>query len=98
MFVKLIYLDFSKFGRVVNLDLEYIEFDLNEVLDKVATVIGVKAKDKKLELIFDISKEVPAKIKGDPLRLSQVLINLLGNAVKFTDEGEVILRISMKMP
>jgi len=94
----LIYLDFSKFGRVVNLDLEYIEFDLNEVLDKVATVIGVKAKDKKLELIFDISKEVPAKIKGDPLRLSQVLINLLGNAVKFTDEGEVILRISMKMP
>ncbi len=88
-------LDFSKLESG-KLELEYIEFDLNEVLERVATVVGVKAKEKGLELIFDIGKRVPAKIKGDPLRLSQVLVNLINNAIKFTEEGEIILKISMK--
>jgi len=87
-------LDFSKLESG-KLELEYIEFDINEVLEKVATVVGVKAEEKGLELIFDIAKEVPAKVKGDPLRLSQVLINLINNAIKFTQEGEVILKITM---
>ena len=88
-------LDFSKLESG-KLELEYIEFDLNEVLERVATVVGVKAEEKGLELIFDIGKRVPAKIKGDPLRLSQVLVNLINNAIKFTEKGEVILKISMK--
>ncbi len=88
-------LDFSKL-QSGKMELEEIEFDLNEVLDKVASAIGYQAESKGLRLIFDIDKRVPAKIVGDPLRLSQVLINLLNNAVKFTEKGEITLKISMK--
>jgi len=88
-------LDFSKL-QSGKMELEEIKFDLNEVLDKVASAIGYQAESKGLRLIFDIDKRVPAKIVGDPLRLSQVLINLLNNAVKFTEKGEITLKISMK--
>ncbi len=88
-------LDFSKL-QSGKMELEEIEFDLNEVLDKVASAIGYQAESKGLRLIFDIDKRVPAKIVGDPLRLSQVLINLLNNAVKFTEKGEITLKISMQ--
>ncbi len=88
-------LDFSKIeaGELV---IEQISFDINSVLENVSSIIGAKAEEKYLSLIFDISKDVPKNIKGDPLRLSQVLINLLNNAIKFTEEGEVILKISMQ--
>jgi two-component system, sensor histidine kinase and response regulator len=81
-------LDFSKIeaGR---LTLETTEFDLDEVMSHVSTVIGQKVFDKGLELLFDVSPDVPRRLTGDPLRLGQVLTNLVSNAVKFTESGEV---------
>jgi len=87
-------LDFSKI-EAGKLDVENIEFDLNTTLENVSSMISVKAEDKGIELIFDIDNNVPAIIKSDPLRLGQVIINLMNNAVKFTDTGEIILKIKM---
>ncbi len=85
-------LDHSKIeaGKII---LEEIPFDLNTLLDNVSNIISHKAKEKNLELIFDIDKSVPNKLIGDPLRLFQILVNLLNNALKFTDKGHVILRL-----
>jgi CheY-like chemotaxis protein/HPt (histidine-containing phosphotransfer) domain-containing protein len=81
-------LDFSKIeaGR---LDVEAVPFSLDEVLSNVATVTSQKAADKRLEYMFNVSPAVPRRLVGDPLRLSQVLINLVNNAIKFTEEGEI---------
>jgi signal transduction histidine kinase/HPt (histidine-containing phosphotransfer) domain-containing protein len=87
-------LDFSKI-EAGKLDVENIEFNLNTTLENVSNMISVKAEEKGLELVFDIENNVPAMIKGDPLRLGQVIINLMNNAVKFTDKGEVILKTKM---
>jgi len=83
-------LDFSKIeaGR---LDLEEIEFDLEEVVRGVVDVVAGRAQDKGLALRLDIPADLPRALRGDPLRLSQVLTNLAGNAVKFTERGEVTL-------
>jgi len=85
-------LDFSKIeaGR---LELESVEFDLHEVLDNLAAVAGVKASQKGLELLFVIEPGVPMHLVGDPLRLGQVLLNLANNAVKFTEHGQVVVRV-----
>ncbi len=84
-------LDFSKIeaGRV---DIERIEFDLDDVLANAARMVAQKAFEKRLELVFDIAADLPRRWVGDPLRLGQVLINLLNNAVKFTERGDVVLR------
>jgi two-component system sensor histidine kinase/response regulator len=84
-------LDFSKIeaGRI---DVERVSFTLGEVIDNVTAVTGQRAKEKGLEYVLDISNEVPFNLVGDPLRLGQVLINLTGNAIKFTDEGRIDLR------
>jgi signal transduction histidine kinase/HPt (histidine-containing phosphotransfer) domain-containing protein len=87
-------LDFSKI-EAGKLDVENIEFNLNTTLDNVANMISVKAEEKGLELVFDIDNSVPAMIKGDPLRLGQVIINLMNNAVKFTDRGTIVLKVKM---
>ena len=84
-------LDFSKI-EAGKLDIENIPFNLNTTLDNVANMIGGKAKEKGLELVFNIENNVPAMIEGDPLRLGQVIINLMNNAVKFTDKGEIVLK------
>ncbi len=68
-------------------------FNINNVLDEIAGMVSSRARGSKVEFIFDIEKEVPAKLIGDPLRLGQVLTNLLSNAMKFTDAGEVRLHI-----
>jgi len=83
-------LDFSKIeaGR---LDIESVEFDFEEVLDTLAGVVTVKAEEKGLEVLFHTEPGVPLHLVGDPLRLGQVLLNLVGNAVKFTKEGEVVI-------
>ncbi|MGQ5523210.1 response regulator [Chitinimonas sp. PSY-7] len=83
-------LDFSKIeaGR---LDVERIDFDLDEVLANVAAITSARAEEKGLEYLFDVPREVPRHLKGDPLRLGQILINLINNAVKFTEYGEVKL-------
>ncbi len=83
-------LDFSKIeaGR---LDIESVEFSLQEVLDDLGGVLGYKAEEKGLALLFDVPREVPRHLVGDPLRLRQVLLNLCNNALKFTEHGEVVL-------
>jgi len=84
-------LDFSKV-EAGKLTVEKIDFDLDTVLENVGNLISEKASAKGLELIFDIAPQVATQLKGDPLRLGQILINFCNNAVKFTDEGEVVVR------
>ncbi|OEE67197.1 hybrid sensor histidine kinase/response regulator [Enterovibrio norvegicus FF-33] len=84
-------LDFSKI-EAGKLSVEHIGFRFSEVLDNISNIISVKAKEKELELIFDIDPDLPDDLVGDPLRLGQIIINLTGNSVKFTDSGEIIIR------
>ena len=76
-----------------HLALENIDFDLGEILDKTLEMMAIRAHEKGLELALRIAPDVPAALVGDPARLRQVLINLIGNAIKFTEKGEVIVRI-----
>jgi PAS domain S-box-containing protein len=86
-------LDFSKI-EAGKLDVEAVSFDLHsEVLENLANIISLKAGEKGTELIFDFDSDLPFALVGDPLRLGQVLINLMNNAVKFTDGGNITLRI-----
>lgn len=84
-------LDFSKI-EAGKLNMESIEFRLEDVFDNLANLVGLKAEEKGLELMFDLPVELPYGLVGDPLRLGQILVNLGNNAVKFTDEGEVVVR------
>lgn len=76
------------------------EFSLERLLIKVADLLGDKAEDKGLELLFDVARDVPDALKGDALRLSQMLINYASNALKFTDAGEIdiLVRLQEKKP
>jgi signal transduction histidine kinase/DNA-binding response OmpR family regulator len=85
-------LDFSKI-EAGKLDVERVDFDLADVLDNLANVLGMKADEKGLELLYVEPPELPHALIGDPLRLSQVLLNLGNNAVKFTERGEVALSV-----
>ena len=84
-------LDFSKVeaGR---LEIEAADFDLYNVLDGLSDLIGAKAQAKGLELVFDIDPALPLRLRGDPLRLGQILINYANNAVKFTEQGNIMVR------
>ena len=88
-------LDFSKIeaGKLV---LEETDFSLHEVLANLNAVTAQRAADKRLHYLFDIAPDVPVRLRGDPLRLGQVLINLVGNAVKFTEQGHVMLRCRLQ--
>jgi signal transduction histidine kinase/DNA-binding response OmpR family regulator/HPt (histidine-containing phosphotransfer) domain-containing protein len=83
-------LDFSKI-EAGKLSVENIDFDLEHVLENVSNLISEKATAKGLELIFEIDSAVPTQLKGDPLRLGQILINFCNNAVKFTESGEIVV-------
>ena len=85
-------LDFSKIDAG-KLELEKIQFDLNMILDYIADMIGLKVIEKGIELIFDIDPSVRSSLLGDPMRISQILLNLMSNAVKFTDEGSITLKV-----
>ena len=87
-------LDFSKIeaGR---LDLDTIEFALDAEIESALKTVALRAHQKGLELLADARPEVPNRLIGDPVRLRQVLINLLGNAIKFTERGEVVLTVSV---
>ncbi len=88
-------LDFSKI-EAQKLDIETIPFNLyNDVLENISNIISLKAGEKDIELIFDFDTHLPEHLSGDPLRLGQVLINLLNNAVKFTENGEIALGIKV---
>ncbi|MBE1424450.1 PAS domain S-box-containing protein [Desulfomicrobium macestii] len=83
-------LDFSKI-EAGKLDIENIEFNLDDVVDNLAAMLVVKVEEKGLELLFRIDPTIPRSLVGDPLRLGQILLNLTGNAVKFTEQGEIVV-------
>ncbi|MBF0280438.1 MAG: response regulator [SAR324 cluster bacterium] len=88
-------LDFSKI-EAGKLDMESIDFRLEDVMDNLANLIGLKAAEKGLELLFDLRPGVPMALMGDPLRLGQILVNLGNNAVKFTESGEIVVAVELK--
>jgi PAS domain S-box-containing protein len=87
-------LDFSKI-EARKLDLEMLDFDLRTLLEDTIEMLSPKADDKGLELACVVAPEVPSLVRGDPGRLRQVLINLVGNAIKFTHHGEVIVHVGL---
>ncbi|QNM98551.1 PAS domain-containing protein [Chitinimonas koreensis] len=90
-------LDFSKI-EAGKLEFEQIDYTLDGVLESVSAMTAMKAEEKGLEIIYDVGRDVPAQLLGDPLRLGQVLINLVNNAVKFTDRGEIVVRAALEQP
>ena len=88
-------LDFSKI-EVGKIDLEAIDFDLRDCIEGTLRTLALRADEKKLELLCEIPPEVPEVVRGDPGRLRQVIINLVGNAIKFTGKGEVALKIQVE--
>ena len=87
-------LDFSKI-EAGKLDMEVLRFDLANVMDDLANLVGMKAEEKGLELVFALSPDLPETLVGDPSRLVQVLINLGNNAVKFTERGEIVVAVEV---
>ena len=87
-------LDFSKI-EAGKLDLESSEFHLDDVLDNLTNLVGLKAEEKGLELLLRIDPQVPALLVGDALRLGQILVNLGNNAVKFTESGEIVVSVGL---
>jgi PAS domain S-box-containing protein len=85
-------LDFSK-NEAGKLQLEHIPFSLDEVLNDLNDIVSQRAEQKNLAIMFSVARDIPKNLMGDPLRLSQVLINLLNNAIKFTEEGEIIVKV-----
>ncbi len=85
-------LDVSKI-EAGKLAIEKIPFNLEPILDSLSSLIATKAENKGLNVLFSINQDVPHQLIGDPLRLSQVLINLTQNAIKFTDDGEILIKI-----
>ncbi|MFM8233195.1 MAG: response regulator [Candidatus Methylopumilus sp.] len=83
-------LDFSKI-EAGKLTIEEVSFDIDEMMSNISSMISQKCSEKNLELIFKLPTDLPHKLIGDPLRLSQILINYGNNAIKFTEKGEVII-------
>ncbi|MDH5726901.1 MAG: ATP-binding protein, partial [Nitrospira sp.] len=87
-------LDLSKV-EAGHLELEAIEFDLSEVVDKAIDILAMRANEKSLELTSHVNSDVPCRLIGDPTRLTQILINLIGNALKFTETGAVEVSVTL---
>jgi signal transduction histidine kinase/CheY-like chemotaxis protein len=85
-------LDFSKI-EAGHLDMERVPFELSDVLDDLATQVGMHAEEKGIELVFALAPQLPSALEGDPMRLGQVLLNLGNNAVKFTERGEIVVKV-----
>jgi two-component system, sensor histidine kinase and response regulator len=85
-------LDYSKI-EAEHLELETIPFDVSKVVHATASLLAVRAREKHLELLAEVAPEVPRAVRGDPTRLRQVLMNLIGNAIKFTEQGEVVVSV-----
>ena len=85
-------LDFSKI-EAGSLSLEAIDFNLREQLERAVELHSSAAREKGLELVLDVETAVPARVCGDPMRLRQIILNLVGNAIKFTETGEIIVRV-----
>ncbi|WP_434514567.1 response regulator [Dechloromonas sp. ARDL1] len=87
-------LDLSKI-EAGKMHFEHVPFSLDAVLRNLGDLCGMKARDRGLELIYDIAPELPDHLLGDPLRLGQILLNLVGNAIKFTEVGEIKVAVSI---
>ncbi|MGW8441701.1 response regulator [Paenibacillus sp. S33] len=87
-------LDFSKM-EAGSLELEKVEFEPEKMLRHLADTVGTLLEDKEIEIVFITDLALPKRVKGDPLRMEQVLSNLLTNAIKFTDQGHVLLQVKM---
>ncbi len=87
-------LDFSKI-EAGKLDMEHIDFDLQDVIDDFASTLALKAHEKGLEFICHTEHEVPTALRGDPGRIRQILTNLTGNSIKFTEYGEISINVSL---
>jgi two-component system sensor histidine kinase/response regulator len=85
-------LDFSKI-EAGKLELDYLSFNLRKSLGEAVKTLAIKAQQKGLEFIFDVAPGVPASVFGDPSRLRQVLVNLVGNSIKFTERGEIEVNV-----
>ncbi|MCP4701115.1 MAG: response regulator [Gammaproteobacteria bacterium] len=83
-------LDFSKIEAGM-LHMESIDFQLEDVLNNLSSLLGIRAEEKGLELLLETGRDVPDRLTGDPLRLGQVLVNLVSNAIKFTENGEIVV-------
>ncbi len=88
-------LDFSKI-EAGKLNIEHVDFDLEQVIDTVSNLVAHKAHEKDLELFFHILPDVPFSLTGDPLRIVQVLSNFSGNAVKFTNKGDIVIKVEVE--
>ncbi|MDB5842085.1 MAG: hypothetical protein JWQ23_4037 [Herminiimonas sp.] len=88
-------LDFSKM-EARKLELDVVEFDLRELLGDTLKAFSASANEKGLELTYHVAMNVPATLLGDPGRLTQIIVNLAGNAIKFTHHGEVVVRVSQE--
>ena len=88
-------LDFSKI-EAGKLDFESISFDLRDRLGEIMQTLGFRAHQKGLELIYDVHPDVPAALSGDPGRLRQILVNLVGNAIKFTEQGQILVNVALQ--
>jgi PAS domain S-box-containing protein len=86
-------LDFSKI-EAGKLELEHADMDLRATIEDIVDLLAERAHAKGLEIACSIPPELPTQVRGDPLRLGQVLTNLLGNAIKFTDEGSIVIRVA----
>ena len=91
--------DILDFSRIESgkLEIEQLPFDLDQMLEDVGALLAESAAEKSIELVFDVDDSVHQTFVGDPLRLEQVLINLVGNAIKFSEHGTIILRIRHEM-
>src|SRR5690606_4622692 len=85
-------LDFSKI-EAGKLDIEHLELDIRANVDDVASIMAFQAAAKGLELVVNVRPEVPERVIGDPQRIRQCLLNLVGNAIKFTEKGEVVIEV-----
>ena len=83
-------LDFSKI-EAGKLELEDIDFDLMTTIEDMNDLMGIKAREKSLELLYHLDTNIPSTLRGDPSRIRQILINLVGNAIKFTERGEIVV-------
>jgi two-component system, sensor histidine kinase and response regulator len=88
-------LDFSKI-EAGKLDMEKTSFQLEQVLDNLSSIVGQKVQEKNLEFLISSQHDIPPTLIGDPLRLGQVLINLVNNAVKFTEHGQIVVSVSLE--
>ncbi len=88
-------LDFSKIDAG-KLELESVDFNLEDILGNIANIVGIQAEEKGVEFLYRIDQKTPRRLNGDPLRLGQILMNLTGNAVKFTERGRVVVSVDLE--